>query len=169
MFVTSKLKAVLVLGLAIIGSSAHAGERVEGPLISAGLWEKSSHRMEFEWQEYPNTVKVIHRYSKEVVCENGVRQVGTWIRGVDGALIMVGVGTHESGLGTSSLTVYSGDFSRRYSADYRYETFGFGLAVGASNMQGRPAAVHRRSEATRIGDCPADMKPGEMRKIEPPQ
>ncbi len=167
MFVTSNVKAILALGLAIIGSSAHAGERVEGPLISAGLWEKSSHRMEFEWQEYPNTVKVIHRYSKEVVCEDEVRQVGTWIQGVDGALIMVGV--YNSGLGPTSLSVYTGDFSRRYFVDDRYETFGFGLAVGASNMQGRPAAVHRRSEATRIGDCPADMTPGEMRKIEPSQ
>jgi len=169
MFVTSNLKAVLALGLAIIGSSAHAGERVEGPLISAGLWEESSHRMEFEWQEYPNTVKVIHKYFKAVVCENGVRRVGTWIRGFDDTLIMVGVSAPESGLGPTSLTVYSGDFSRRYSADYRYETFGFGLAAGASNMSGRPAAVHLRSEATRIGDCPADMKPGETRKIEPSQ
>jgi len=167
MFVTSNLKAVLALGLAIIGSSAHAGERVEGPLISAGLWEESSHRMEFEWQEYPNTVKVIHKYFKAVVCENGVRRVGTWIRGVDGALIMVGV--YNSGFGPTSLSVYSGDFSRRYFVHDRYETFGFGLAAGASNMSGRPAAVALQSEATRIGDCPADMKPGERRKIEPSQ
>ena len=169
MFVKSNLKAVLALGLAIIGSSVHAGERVEGPLISAGLWEVSRRSVVFEWQEYPNTVIVIHKDSKEVVCEGGVRQGGAWIRDVDGPLIMVGVGTHESGLGTTSLTVYSGDFSRRYFVDNRYETFGFGLAVGASNMSGRPAAVHHRSEATRIGDCPADMKPGETRKIEPSQ
>ena len=167
MFVTSNLKAVLALGLAIIGSSAHAGEPVEGPLISAGLWEVSRRTVVFEWQEYPNTVKVINKDSREVVCEGGVRQGGPWTRDVDGALILVTVGSHESGLGTTSLTVYSGDLSHRYVVDDRYETFGFGLAVGASNMIGRPAAVHSRSEATRIGDCPADMKPGNTRKIEP--
>jgi hypothetical protein len=69
-------------------------------------------------------------------------------------------------MGTSSLVAYSGDYSRQYIVDRRYETFGLGLIALPSNMDGRAAAVHSRDYATRIGDCPKDMKPGETRKIE---
>lgn len=164
-----KAIAILVLGWALVGSAVRAEERSEGPLIAAGLWEVSGRGVTFEWQEYPNTVKVIPGKVKELVCEDGLRLGGEWIRSADGALSMLGVSYSESGLGPSSITVYSGDFSRRYTVDNRYETFGFGLAVGASAMVGRAAAVHSRRDAVRIGDCPADMKPGETRKIDSAQ
>jgi hypothetical protein len=163
----SVAKRLLMVGMVCMVSLANADERVEGPLIAAGLWEVSTRSVVFEWEEYPNAVKVIHRDTAELVCERGMRESGVWIRDVDGALIKLGVGTSDSGVGTSSLAVYSGEFSRRYIIDYRYETFGFGLSAGASNMAGRAAAVHSRSDAARIGDCPAGMKPGETRKVEP--
>jgi hypothetical protein len=168
MFVTSNLKAVLALGLAIIGSSAHADEIVEGPLIAAGLWEKSTRAITFDWEEYPNAIQVTQNFGKWLVCERGERSGSKWFRYADNVLIKLGAGISDSGKGTStlSLQVYSGDFSRRYIVDSRYDTFGFGLEFGASGMNGRPAAVHNQMTATRIGDCPADMKPGEMRKIE---
>ena len=159
----------LAFGWALVGSLVRAEERAEGPLIAAGLWEAASHGVVFEWQEYPDTVKVIHKKWKELICEDGVRHGGEWIGSADGALSMLGVSFSESGLGPSSLTVYSGDFSQRYTVDSRYETFGFGLAVGASEMGGRAAAVHSRRDARRIGDCPADMKPGETRRIDKAQ
>lgn len=156
----------LVVGWTLVGSSVRAEERVEGPLIAAGLWEVSSRAFVFEWQEYPNTVKVIHQNSRDLFCEKGVRLGGEWIRSADGALSKLGVSFSESGMGPSSLTVYSGDFSQRYTLDARYETFGFGLAVDGSEMGGKAAAVHSKRDATRIGECPADMKPGEMRRGE---
>ena len=159
----------LAFGWALVGSLVRAEERVEGPLITGGLWEVSGRSVTFEWQEYPNTVKVIPGKVKELVCEDGVRLGGAWIRSADGSMSMLGVSFSESGLGPSSLTVYSGDFSQRYTVDSRYETFGFGLAVGASEMGGRAAAVHSRRDARRIGDCPADMKPGETRRIDKAQ
>jgi hypothetical protein len=162
----SKAIAFLVVGWVLVGSAVRAAERAEGPLITAGLWEVSGRAVTFEWQEYPNTVKVIPSDIREVVCEDGVRHGGEWIRSAEGALIKLGVGTSESGMVTSSLWVYSGDFARRYVMDGRYETFGLGQAGSASAMVGLPAAVHAKRDATRIGECPADMKPGEIRRIE---
>lgn len=166
MLISSGVEALLVAGMVFIGSSAYAGERVDGPLVAAGLWEISSRSIVLEWQEYPNAVKVIRMDAREVKCEGGVREGGDWIRAPAGALLLVGAGTSESGMGTSSLVAYSGDYSRQYIVDRRYETFGLGLIALPSNMDGRAAAVHSRDYATRIGDCPKDMKPGENRKIE---
>jgi hypothetical protein len=162
------LKALIAAGIFLISHMAHADEIVEGPLIAAGLWEGTKRSMVFEWQEYPNTVKVIHRVTKEVVCERGVQMNGDWIRSSDGALINVVAGASDTGMVTSFLKMYSGDFSRKYIVDDRYEAFGAGLSYSAGRgvADGFPAAVHSRYTATRIGACPADMKPGEMRKIE---
>lgn len=169
MFKEVKPNTAVVLVLAIAGPAGYAGARVEGPLIASGLWEESRRSVVLEWQEYPNTVKVIHKDSTKIVCRNGEVLDGDWIRHGNGALIMLGVGTSDTGVGTSSLTVYSGDFNSRFMIDTRYETYGFGLSAAASRMTGTAAAVHSRTDATRIGDCPADMKPGETRKIDSAQ
>ena len=90
MFVTSNLKAVLALGLAIIGSSAHADEIVEGPLIAAGLWEESTRAIAFDWEEYPSAIKVSQDIVRRLVCERGVRSGGKWFRYADNVLIRLG-------------------------------------------------------------------------------
>ena len=90
MFVTSNLKVVLALGLAIIGSSAHADEIVEGPLIAAGLWEESTRAIAFDWEEYPSAIKVSQDIVRRLVCERGVRSGGKWFRYADNVLIRLG-------------------------------------------------------------------------------
>lgn len=168
MLKATDLKALIAAGIFLISHMAHADEIVEGPLIAAGLWEESTRAIAFDWEEYPSAIKVTQNLVKRLVCERGVRSGGKWFRYADNVLMRLGAGISDSGKGTStlSLQVYSGDFSRRYIVDSRYDTFGFGLEFGASGMNGRAAAVHNQITATRIGDCPAGMKPGEMRKIE---
>lgn len=168
MLKTTDLRALIAAGTFLIGHMAHADERVAGPLIAAGLWEVVYHSMGLTWKEYPNAINVVHKKSKELVCEGGVQMSGDWIRSSDGALINVVAGSSDTGMVTSFLKMYSGNFSHKYIVDDRYEAFGAGLSYSAGRgvADGFPAAVHSRYTATRIGDCPADMKPGEMRKIE---
>lgn len=133
-------------------------EQGEGPLVKGGLWEVTYEATEYGPRYQDGPVVEVRKSYRETECRATRRlSMRSWLVTSDGRAF-ASVGFAE-GSSNSITTIYSGDFT----GGFEELTTGYSYPVGVVQFGYRETLYHTRARYVRVGDCPADMKPGERR------